>query len=122
LLPEYWKSFLAAHQIVAGLEVSVPASVDRSGIGLNFEFLDEAASLVEMQDAYPGLAVAIDGFIAVGDCSGTGDPYFININDGEGGPLYQIYHDAVSEHGYNRSDAVAIVLDDYRELVRYLPG
>lgn len=122
LLPVYWTRFLAAHRIVAGLEVSVPDSVDRSEIGIDMEFLDDAGCRGEMNEAYPGLAVAADGFIAVGSCSiGSGDPYFINVNDGEGGPLYRIYHDAVSEHGYKRSEAVEVVLDDYRQLVRYLP-
>ena len=121
-LPPYWKSFLVAHRIAAGIEVSIPASGDRSGIGIELEFLDEAASRVEMREAYPGLGVAADGFVAVGNCSGgTGDPYFINVNDGEGGPLYRIYHEAVSEDGYERSEAVAVVLADYRKLVRYLP-
>lgn len=119
-MPPYWTTFLAAHKLT-GREVSIPETADRSGVGVDMEFLNEAGFLSESQDAYPGLAVAADGFVPVGSCSiGSGDPYFINLVDGEGGPLYRIYHDCVSEHGYDRSAAVAVVLDDYRELLHYL--
>lgn len=119
-MPPHWVNFLAAHNLI-GREVSISESADRSGVGVDMEFLNEADSLSELQDAYPGLAVVADGFVPVGSCLiGSGDPYFINLADGEGGPLYRIYHDSVSEHGYDRSTAVAVVLEDYRELLQYL--
>lgn len=119
-MPPYWTNFLAAHRLL-GREARIPVSADRSAVGAEIGFLDEAGSRSEALDFYPGLAVSADGFIPVGECLlGSGDPYFIQISDGEGGPLYRIYHDAVSAEGYDRSTAVAIVLDDYRDLLRYL--
>lgn len=60
------------------------------------------------------------GFVPVGICAlGTGDPCFINSHDGDGGPLYRIYHDEVNDENYDPSRAVAIVLEDHRELLKY---
>jgi hypothetical protein len=39
--------------------------------------------------------------------------------DGPNGPLYRIYHDSVGEGGYERSEAVAVVLESYGELLEY---
>jgi len=49
----------------------------------------------------------------------SGDYYYINVNDGPGGPLYRIYHDAISERGYKREEAVALVLNNYEHLVKH---
>ena len=51
---------------------------------------------------------------------GSGDPYFINIDDGANGPLYRIYHDAVGEDGYDRNDAVAVVLESQSDILKYV--
>lgn len=119
-MPPYWTDFLATHELL-GRTVSISEADDRSGIGADLGFLDAEGSRREAQDAYPGIAVAPDGFVPVGSCLlGSGDPFFIRLADGEGGPLYQIYHDAVSGPGYDRTQAVAVVLDDYRDLLRYL--
>jgi hypothetical protein len=49
---------------------------------------------------------------------GSGD-YYINSQDGANGPLYRIYHDSVAEGGYKRSEAVAVVLESYEELLEH---
>lgn len=119
-MPPYWLEFLATFSLV-GREVSIPEPDDRSGVGAEIEFLDEAGSREEAEEYYPGIAVAADGFVPVGSCLiGTGDPYFIRLADGEGGPLYRVDHEAVGKEGYDRAAAVDVVLDDYRHLLRYL--
>ena len=48
---------------------------------------------------YPGLAIFEMGYICIAsDPTGGGDPYFININEGDNPAVYQIYHD-VSDLG-----------------------
>ncbi len=119
-MPPYWISFLTAHDLL-GREVSVPESIDRSAVGAEIGFLSEADSRSEAQELYPGIAVSRDGFVPVGECLlGSGDPYFIQLADGEGGPLYRIYHDEVSPEGYDRSVAVAVVLDSYHDLLHHV--
>ncbi|WP_254507360.1 hypothetical protein [Anatilimnocola floriformis] len=118
-MPPYWKSFIEKHSLV-GREFSIPDDRDASGVGAVLEILDEQSSESEETDVYPGIAVRKDGFVPVGSCClGSGDPYFICERDGEGGPLYRIYHDQVSEAGYEASRAIAIVLNDYRDLLRF---
>ena len=118
-MPPYWKIFVEQHQLV-GREISLPAEADLSGVGAEIELLDEANISTEQTELYPGIAVAPAGFVPVGGCGiGTGDPYFINVHDGEGGPLYRIYHDEAARDPIDLGTAVAVVLKDYRELLNY---
>lgn len=115
----YWRTFVEQHHLV-GREISVPDDRDVSGVGAEIEILDESGIQFEQTGLYPGIAVAAAGYIPVGSCSiGSGDPYFINVHDGEGGPLYRIYHDEVVDEHYDSEAAVAVVLKDYRELLKY---
>ncbi|HEX8296071.1 MAG TPA: hypothetical protein VF593_07205 [Chthoniobacteraceae bacterium] len=118
-MPPYWKTFIEHHQLT-GRELLIPAESDVSGTGAEIEILDAHAVQSEQTELCPGIAVAAAGFVPVGGCAcGSGDPYFIRFQDGEGGPLYRIYHDEVSEAGYDEARAVAIVLHDYRDLSKY---
>ncbi|MHC4248970.1 MAG: hypothetical protein ACYS9X_07575 [Planctomycetota bacterium] len=120
MFPQHWKTFIDQHSLV-GIEIEVPEERDLSGLGIELQFLDEQGCKREADELYPGITVKEDGFIPVGTCmSGSGDPYFINTNDGEGGPLYRIYHDSVSEDGYDRQEAVVVVLQDYRDVLGYV--
>lgn len=93
---------------------------DVSGVGADFEIFSEANSTDEAKNYWPGIGVFADGFIPVAGCSiGSGDPYFINSNDGKNGPLYRIYHDQVNENGYDRNTAVDIVLEKYEKLIEF---
>ena len=118
-MPPYWRTFIEEHCLV-GREIMVPVEGDLSGLGVEIEILDEPGILYEQTELYPGIVVHKDGFIPIGGCGiGTGDPYFINERDGEGGPLYRIYHDEVNESGCDPATAVVMVLKDYRELLKY---
>ena len=117
--PEYWKKFVNLNSLIGG-EFTVPEDVDLSGVGAVFEILSEAHSIDEAKNYWPGIGVFGDGFIPVAGCSiGSGDPYFINVNDGENGPLYRIYHDQVNDSGYDLDTAVDIVLESYQSLLGY---
>ncbi len=120
--PDYWRQFISKNEL-AGCEAEVPEEADLSGLGIELEFLDEAGTKQEAEELYPGITVCRDGFVPVGRCaSGGGDPYFINLRDGENGPLYRVYHDEVAEDGYDPARAVVVVLKDYRELVTHVAG
>lgn len=119
-MTSYWQAFVEQHHLV-GREFSVPDDRDVSGVGIEIEILDDLGTQSEQTELYPGIAVAEAGYVPVGGCSiGTGDPYFINIHDGEGGPLYRIYHDEVVDQNYDPKAAIAVVLQDYRDLLNFL--
>jgi hypothetical protein len=57
----------------------------------------------------------------------SGDPYFIRLQDGPGGPLYRIYHDATEATGDGdevryRADAVEVVLPSWEALLAHRTG
>lgn len=119
MLPQYWTDFLEQNTLL-GSEITIPDVADKSGVGAEFDFMTEQAARAEAQEFYPGIAVSAGGYVPVGNCLiGTGDPYFINTKDGPFGPLYRVYHDAVSESGYNPKEAIDVVLESYKELLKY---
>ena len=84
---DYWKEFVAQNSLT-GKDVSIPEDADQSKLGAELRILDEDGIRSEAEDVYPGIAVVKDGFLPVGSClEGSGDPYFINVNDGPRGPL-----------------------------------
>ena len=65
--------------------------------------------------------VLSDGYVPIACCAeGSGDPYFIRIQDQQPGPVYRIYHDSVHDENYDRGQAIVRVLDSYEELLMYL--
>ncbi len=123
MIPEYWKEFLVTNSL-AGQSCKIPEEFDLSELdGGDLNIFDESEILNEANEFYPGLAVKKDGYIPVANClQGSGDPYFINVNDGANGCLYRIYHDAemIDDNSYNLDDAVNIVLNNYTELLKYI--
>mgnify|MGYP000031174821 CR=1 FL=1 len=119
MTPEHWKKFVNLNSLI-GREFTVPEEMDLSEVGADFEVLSEDQSIDEAKNYWPGIGVFLDGFIPVAGCSiGSGDPYFININDGENGPLYRVYHDQVNDSGYDRNIAVDVILENYQSLLDY---
>ena len=99
ITPEYWDKFVEEHDYVEK-DFEVPEDDDLSGVGVNLSIMKYEDIVDEAENAYPGIVVMKDGFIPVGSCLvGSGDPYFINVNDGMNGPLYRIYHDSVFDEG-----------------------
>jgi hypothetical protein len=120
MIPDYWIKFLDKNSL-RGVECEIPEDKDLSQLdGCCLEVFNEENILDEATNFYPGLIVKNDGYIPVaGCCHGSGDPYFININNGEFGPLYRIYHDEVHDENYDRSKAIEIVLENYQALLQY---
>lgn len=120
IFPTYWSDFLSRHNLVRK-EVSIPEEHDLSGLGADLRLFDAEGARFEAENCYPGIVVVPDGFIPVGCCLvGSGDPYFINRHDDVGGPLYQVYHDAVSHTPYDPKEAISIVLQNYEELLQFV--
>jgi len=124
VLPAYWTKFVAEHRL-AGRSFVVPWAPGNADDDLAHEIavMSEAEADEEATAFWPGVKVFPDGFVPVGaNLVGSGDQYFLNINDGPGGPLYQIDHEQVYDDGYDRKKAVSIVLKNYEELLEYATG
>ena len=106
---------------MVGREFSIPEEIDLSGLGVDLEVFSEESSIQEATEYWPGIGVLSDGYIPIAGCLiGTGDPYFIMPAEGVGGKLYRIYHDEVSDKGYNPKSAITIVLESYEEILNYV--
>jgi hypothetical protein len=119
LLPDHWKSFLEDNALV-GMEIEFPwpGELDLKAM---IQILDDETVEIESTEMWPGIGIKKDGFIPVAACSvGTGDQYCINTNDGPNGPLYLVDHERVGPDGYNRDEAVEIMLAHYRDLLNYI--
>lgn len=118
--PPRWREFVERNGL-SGKEADIPEVDDLSSVGACIEILNEQNARVESDELYPGIVVKAHGFVPVGGCAiGTGDPYFININDEQPGPLYRIYHDCVLDENYKRDEAIARVLNSYEEILRFI--
>lgn len=118
LLPDYWKDFVNTHSLVhEEIEFPWPGEDDLTAI---VEILDDENVERETKELWPGIGVHKDGFIPVAGCGvGTGDQYCINVNDGKNGPLYLVDHERVGEDGYDRADAISIMLPNYEDLLNH---
>jgi hypothetical protein len=117
MMPQYWRDFVEANRILQK-SFHLTESDDESGVGADLTILTAEDSLDEATRYWPGIGVAPDGYVPVASCDGgSGDWFYINSNDGINGPLYRIYHDSVSEKGYEASDAIVVVLQNYEKLL-----
>lgn len=120
MIPKYWIKFLDENNL-RGVECDIPEDADLSEIdGGCLEIFQEKDIYQEAEEAYPGIEVRKHGYVPVAGCShGSGDPYFINIDDGKGGPLYRIYHDEVFDENYEKDKAINVVLKSYESLLKF---
>ena len=120
--PDEYRQFVEKHSLI-GVELEVPEGDGVPGSGASMRLYNEDEAKQESEEFYPGLVVRADGFVPIGeDLQGSGDPYFINVNDKQPGPVYRIYHDSVADSGYDREKAVEIVLKSYRQLLDFAGG
>ena len=120
MFPDYWQAFTRSHDLI-GVSASLGEDADLSGLGVELQFLTEAQATEELTECWPGIAVAGDGYVPVAWCSqGSGDYYYINRNDGAGGALYRVYHDAVNNEGRMSADGIVRVLANYEALLGFV--
>lgn len=68
--------------------------VNDEEIEYRLEFVSPRWMESETLEAYPGCAIFDLGYICIAaDPTGGGDPYFINIEEGNNPAIYQVYHD-----------------------------
>lgn len=73
--------------------------VSKNHVEYNLCFVGFKGINDEYNDFYPGCVISEYGYICIAeDPTGSGNPFFININEGKNPPVYQIIHD-VSEIG-----------------------
>lgn len=115
-MQNHWIKFRDSNNLT-NKSISIPSSSDPEDIH-EVTIFDTDSILDERDNFYPGLVVAKDGYIPVGGCEiGSGDPYFVNLEEGEDSALYQIYHDEVSDQGYSKDDAVCVVLRNFKDIL-----
>ena len=95
MLPNWYHEFLTEFPI-NGLIIDLNVDTDDER---SIEFVGFDGMQDEFYDLYPGCAIGNLGYLCIGeDPTGGGDPYFINVSEGDNPPVYQIYHD-VSDVG-----------------------
>ncbi|MFO0798348.1 MAG: hypothetical protein U0804_12800 [Gemmataceae bacterium] len=96
-LPIYptWLLDLLSDFPLCGLELGWQASAptpDWDGV-VWIEVSDARNIVAESRDFYPGVGILPAGYINFGGSSGSGDPYFLCVHDGDDPPIFQVYHD-----------------------------
>jgi hypothetical protein len=110
-LPGALASLLATRPLV-GLTLRLDSEQDESGLGSEFKWMTAEQMVDEAKNAYPGIVAVPRGFLPVGIClEGSGDPYFIQLQDGS---VVRIPHDAVIQGELNSSqvERVAASIQD----------
>ncbi|WP_323756071.1 hypothetical protein [Roseivirga sp.] len=117
--PKHWLDFLKTNGL-NGLEIEIPESKDLSELGASFKIMNEKESIDEMLNFYPSIIVKHQNYIPIGNCCvGSGDPYFINSDDGPNGKLYRVYHDEVIDETYDKDSAISVVLIKYEDILKF---
>ena len=103
------------------MRCDIPEDVDQSEYdGFCLDVFSEKDIIVEMTKCYPGIEAEADGFVPVACSARNFDGlYFININDGESGPLYRIFCDGFPGKGFYKKEDINLVLDNYEKLLKY---
>ncbi|MDC5806206.1 hypothetical protein OPW36_13040 [Vibrio europaeus] len=109
-IPDYWLDFISKNNL-SNKSFEIPDDFDLSGLGADFKVFARSEIDDETSNYYPGINVVKSGYIAVACClCGSGDPYFINVNDGENGKLYRVYHD---------DNSIDIVVNNYKDILKF---
>ena len=75
--------------------------------------------LSETFESYPGIEIYKHGYLNVATClTGSGDNYFININEGENPRILQIYHDISDKAEIIIKEGIDIVANSLSEFFR----
>lgn len=117
MIPAYWSDFVIRNDL-PGRDYGIDEGDDLSGIGADFRIMTLDQSVSEATKCHPGIEAMKLGYFPVAMClSGSGDYYYINALEGEGGALYRIYHDSVVGGGL-AAGGIEKVLESYGTLFR----
>ena len=91
---------LLMHKMIIGSKFKLLEQEDKSGLGVNMQWLTPQEQIEESFQFYPGMIAIKKGYIPIGKCLyGSGDPYFIKQNT-----LFKVYrvpHDCVVDNKMN---------------------
>ena len=116
MIPEYWQNFIAKNDII-GRDFEISEDDDLSELGADLRIMNIEQCISEATECYPGIAAVKESYVPVAMClTGSGDYYYIRSTEGETGPLYRIYHDAVNGENIEQ-DGIEKVLNSYASLL-----
>jgi hypothetical protein len=71
----------------------------------------------ETEECYPGLAIRDLGYACLAiDPTGSGDPYFMRVADGDNPPVFQVYHDVSDVGTVIEQEGMIKIADSLSEL------
>lgn len=99
---------LLTSQPLVGLTFLLGDDADESELGAEFRWMTADQMIDEATAAYPGIAAVTHGLLPVGIClEGTGDPYFVRLDDGA---VVRVPHDAVGDNGLDMSQVQRVAV------------
>ena len=115
--PEWLAGCLVGYPVI-GVRFSAENGVDLTGRGIELRWMSPSGMIAEAIDAYPGIAIVPMGYVPIGDCMfGSGDPYFLKLNDTEDPPLVRVFHDMIDGQGQVRDGWYEVVCNHVSDLV-----
>lgn len=120
IIPNWYTELLLKYPI-CGLELGWQqdeAEDDDDGISwMQWSNLEMMRS--ETIECYPGFAIYKHGYLNVATCShGSGDPYFINTNEGENPRLLRVYHDVSENYEVIIKEGIDVVAESLSEFFK----
>ncbi|WP_129692040.1 SMI1/KNR4 family protein [Gottfriedia acidiceleris] len=91
-LPD-WLINLMSQLPICSSNLVVPFAVEDEEFELLIDFLDPKELIEENKSLVPGCAVFNRGYLCIGVESGIGNPYAINISEGNNPPVYLLDHE-----------------------------
>ncbi|MCI0652264.1 MAG: SMI1/KNR4 family protein [Planctomycetes bacterium] len=104
---------------LAGTRFSLSEAEDASGMGVEMRWMTPAQIVEETTVAYPGVAAVKRGYLPVGQClEGSGDPYFLRLDDKRDDPaIVRIPHEAIAAGDALADEEVEVVADTLSEFL-----
>ncbi|WJE55558.1 hypothetical protein QRE66_28880 (plasmid) [Bacillus cereus] len=88
-----WLINLMSQVPICSSHLVVPVTVENEEFKLLIDFLDPKELIQENKFLVPGCAVFSRGYLCIGVESGIGNPYAINIREGNNPPVYLLDHE-----------------------------
>lgn len=103
----WWLDLLECYPIVRQ-EFVLPESHRGQGLEQQLYWLSGLSIWDECCSLYPGIAAAKDGYLPIGGCfGGSGNPYYIHVEEGPDPALYQIFHEGIEDRRDGRGEVLS---------------
>lgn len=120
IFPDWYAKLLLKYPI-CGLELGWQRCEPEGDFdGINWmKWSDSKMMRAETLESYPGVAIYKHGYLNVASCShGSGDPYFINTDEGENPRVLQVFHDVSDKYEVIVSEGIEVVAGSLSEFFR----